>query len=201
MITAILSLIPEITSVVTTYARSESPNVAYVVPSDILAVNLAGDIAEFYSHFFYVIGDTAYLVDMLGNNGTTKTLTEFQFFKAPKYEQPCIAEITTEYEGAIYKASSAYPYGSSLSVGCYHTTEANIETALSDILTLENSQRVSSLCIPMISGNFPLLGQRIDIPDTAHVANLLSYIRTRKLTFDFIGDQVKIEGEGAIAAA
>lgn len=200
VITDILSLIPEISSVESTYARSVSPNVAYAVPSDILAVNLAGDIAEFYSHFFYIIDGVAYLVDMLGNNGTTKTLTEFQFFKAPKYEQPCIAEVATAYDEITYKASSSYPYGSSLSVDCYHTTEANIQAAIDDILTLENSQRISNLCIPMIAGNFPLLGQRIDIPDTAHVADLSSYIRARKLTFDFIGDQIKIEGEGVIAA-
>lgn len=192
---AILTAIPEITSVDTTYARAASPSVTYTVPDDILAIDLASDIAEFYSHLFYVSGSTAYLVDMLLDNGTDKTLTEFQYFAYPVYWYNVIAVV---YASQYYQ-KSAYPYGNTMSVTAYHTTQVNIEAALLNILNIENAARIT-FDYPMIAGNFPNPGQRIDIPDTAHVANLSSYIRARRLTYDFINNSITIEGEGVISA-
>ena len=87
-----------------------------------------------------------------------------------------------------------------MSVDPYHTTEANIITALDDILSIENSARVA-LSVPMIAGNFPAPGEKIVIPDTGHVADLASWIRARKLTFDFVDETINVEGEGVVAAA
>jgi hypothetical protein len=53
----------------------------------------------------------------------------------------------------------------------------------------------------MIAGNFPKLGEKITLPDTANVADLSSWIRVRKLKYDFVGNVINIEGEGAVAAA
>lgn len=201
VITAILGAIPEITTVDTTYARATSPNVLHTLVSETIAINLAGAIAEFYSHLLYVIGDTAYLVDMLLDNGTDWTLTEFKFFKEPTYSYNApISQVEAVSDSVTYKAASSYAYGQTTSVTAYHETQANIETALADIITLENSPR-TSLSVPMIAGNFPVPGRKIIIPDTAHVAALASWIRARKLTFDFINNRVEIEGEGGIAAA
>jgi len=196
VITSILSTIAEINTVDTTYARASSPNVTHTLADDELAIDLASAIAEFYSHTFYIIGDTAYLVDMLLDNGAVRTLTEFEFFAYPEYVYDVISVVICSQ----YKTFSSYPYGRSLTIQPYHTTEANILAAMSDILAIENAPRVT-FDIPMIAGNFPLIGEKIVLPDTAHVADLASWIRTRKLTYDFLNDQIKIEGEGAIAAA
>ena len=87
-----------------------------------------------------------------------------------------------------------------MTVAAYHTTQANIEAALTDTLAIENAARVI-FDVPMIAGNFPKLGQRITIPDTAHVADLESYIRVRKLQFDFINTIINIEGEGGLTCS
>lgn len=196
VITAILTAIPEITTVDTTFARVSSPNVTHTLANETIAIDLASAIAEFYSHLIYIVGSTAYLVDMHLDNGTW-TLTEFEFFSFPtySYETP----ISSILCGQV-KRFSFYPVGTELSVTAYHTTEANIITAVDDIMSIENAARVS-LDVPMIAGNFPSPGRRIVIPDTAHIAGLASWIRARKITFDFVASSIKIEGEGVVAAA
>ena len=196
VMTAILTSIAEIDHVDTAHARASSPNVTHTTIDETLAIDLASSIAEFYGHLLYIVGDTAYLVDMLLNNGT-RTLTEYEFFSFPSYAyKPPVASVTC---GQV-RRFSAYPYGEDMTVTAYHTTEANIIVACDDILTIENSPRIK-LEVPMIAGNFPAPGEKIIIPDTAHVADLASWIRVRTLSYDFIGNSVTIEGEGAIAAA
>jgi len=195
VMTAILTAIPEITTVDTTYARATSPNVTHTTTGEVLAIDLASAIAAFYSHIFYIIGDTAYLVDCKLSNGADWTLTEFKFFSFPQYQYDLVASVAS---GQVTRFS-AYPYGRSESVDAYHTTEANIIVACDDILAIENSPRIA-LSVPMIAGNFPKIGQKITLPDTAHVADLSSWIRVRKLGFDFNTETINIEGEGAISA-
>jgi hypothetical protein len=192
----ILTTIPEITSVDTTYARASSPNVTHTTSSAQVAIELASNIAAFYSHLFYVGGSTAYLVDMKLDNGTS-TLTEFEFFSMPEYQYK--TPVSRAVCGTAARFSD-YPYGEELSVDQYHTTAANINTALDDIIAIENAPRIT-FSVPMVAGCFPLPGQKITLPDTSNVADLSSYVRVRKMTFDFLEDRVTIEGEGAISAA
>lgn len=199
VITDILTQIAEIATVDTTYARASSPNVLYTLTSDRLAINVASEIAEFYSHLIYVIGDTAYLVDMKLDNGADWTMTEFDFFASPKYQYKSpLAAITCSEGGVVYFKISSYPYGQTSAATPYHETQANIEAALEDMLATENAPRVS-FSVPMIAGNFPRLGQKVEIPDSAHIVTLSSWIRARRLSFDFLNDSINIEGEGAIA--
>lgn len=193
----ILLRIPEITTISTTYARTVSPNVTYTLTSDRIAINVASDIAEFYSHMIYIIDNTAYIVDMKRDNGT-RTLTEYQYFAFPfyKYKTP-VAAIESVSNGVTYRAASAYPYGEILSAESFHATKANIEAALADILAIENTPRVN-FNIPMVAGNFPKMGEKIILPDTGNVGDLASYIRVRKIQYDFIENTINIEGEGAI---
>ena len=196
ILNTILTGIAEIASVDTTYARAVSPNVTHTVSGDQLAIDLASDIAAFYSHIFYVVDTTAYLVDMKLDNGS-RSLTEFQFFSFPQYwnkEPVAIARC------GDYSRTSSYPYGQEISVDQYHDTEANVNTALDDIIAIENKARIS-FDVPMKAGNFPAPGEKITIPDTAHVADLSSWIRVRKLRYDFENDGINIEGEGEVAAA
>lgn len=196
VLTTILTAIPEITSVDTTAARAVSPNVTHTTSGVQLAADLASAIAEFNSHLIYVEEPVAYLVDLKRDNGT-RSLTEFDFFADPPYAYK--APISAARCGS-YSRFSSYPHGGELSVNQYHTTEANINTALDDIIAIENSPRIA-VEIPMIAGNFPALGEKIAIPDTSNVVNLSSWIRARKLTYDFMNATIRVEGEGAIAAA
>jgi hypothetical protein len=199
ILTTILTSIAEITTVNTTYARVTSPNVIHTTAGVQLAIDLASNIAAFYSHLIYVIGDTAYLVDMKRDNGS-RTLTEFKFYATPKYiYNPPIALLKCTYDVSEYQAASSYAYGSTESVSPYHTTEANIEAALADIVAIANAPR-ASFDMPMIAGNFPKLGEKITFPDTSNVEDLSTYIRARKLSYDFINDCITIEGDGVIAA-
>jgi hypothetical protein len=196
VIASILNAITEITVVDTSMARVSSPNVTYTTSGVQLAITLASNIAAFYSHLIYVVGSTAYLVDMLLDNAIW-TLDEFSFFAYPKYSYA--APVATVTDGT-YSRFSAFPYGSSLSVTSYHTVEANIEAAMDNIIALENAPRVN-LDVPMIAGNFPPLGRKIVIPDTGNIANLSSWVRARILKYDFLNRSINVEGEGAIAAA
>ena len=195
VMTAILTSIAEITTVNTTAARAVSPNVAHTTSGVQLAIDLASAIAEFYSHLFYVIGDTAYLVDMKRDNGS-RTLTEFQYFAFPAYPNKNPVAVA---RCGTFSRFSTYPYGDELAVDQYHTTEANVNAAPDDIIALENAAR-SSINIPMIAGNFVNLGEKINFTDTGNVANLTSWIRARNIRFDFMNDEINIEGEGAISA-
>ena len=197
VLTTVLTSLTGITAVNTTYARVSSPNVTHTVTDQVLAIDLASAIAEFYSHLFYIVGSTAYLVDMKLSNGTDRTLTEFEFFAFPGYQyNPPLSAVRC----GTYAVFSTYPFGAEQSIDAYHTTEANILTALADILAIENSPRIV-FDIPMEAGRFPVPGKKMILPDTANMADLLSWIRVRKIGYDFIGQSINIEGEGVIAAA
>jgi len=197
VITNILAYIPEISTVNTTYARASSPGVVHNITGDILAIQLASDIAAFYSHLIYVSGTTAYLVDMLLDNGS-RTLTEFGFFASPTYEYKVpISTIRCTVGTASYSKSSTYAYGTPVDVQPYHVAKVPIETALTNILTCENAPR-ASVQVPMVAGNFPAPGEKVTFPDTGNVADLSTYIRVRKLQYDFVNAMITLEGEGAI---
>jgi hypothetical protein len=199
VITNILGYIPEINTVNTTYARASSPNVTHNITGDTLAIQLASDIAAFYSHLIYVVGDTAYLVDMLRDNGS-RTLTEYQFFASPTYEYKVpVASVGCTVGSASYSKASSYAYGTAMKIDPYHVAKANIETALTNILTCENAPR-AQVKVPMIAGNFPAPGEKVTFPDTGNVADLSTYIRVRKMQFDFVNSMITLEGEGAITA-
>jgi hypothetical protein len=199
VIANVLLTIPEITQVNTSLARGSSPNVTWTLVSNALAIDFASAIAQFYSHLIYVDGTTAYLIDMFLDNQVWN-LMEHKFFSFPKYQYKTpVAKVESTYDSVTYASSVAYPYGETITVEPYHTTQANIEAALEDILSIENAPRVN-FDVPMIGGNFPALGKRINILDTAHIADLSAWIRARKMRFDFLNDSINIEGEGGIEA-
>ena len=145
VLNGILTGIVEINTLNVANARAVSPNVLHTTSGEKLAIILASEIAAFYTHLFYIIGDTAYLVDMLGNKGA-QTLTEFDFFPAIyPYEVP-----TSIARSGDYNQNSSYPYGNELSVAQYHDTQANVEACLADILTIVNRPKVT-LDIPFLA--------------------------------------------------
>ena len=194
VLNTILTGIAEISTLDTTAARASQPNVTHTVSGDQLAIKLASDLAAFYGHLFYVSGTTAYLVDMLLNNGT-ETITEFDFFASPQYKD--FYPIAVARSGD-YSQFSVYPYGTELSVTQFHDTQANVETALTDILTIENKARCT-VKKPLL-GSLPAPGKKVSWTDTALNQSTDAYINVRSLTYDFIREEVTLEGEGEITA-
>lgn len=197
VITSILTSIAEISTVNTTYARATSPNVSHTVDGDQIAIDLAGAIAEFYSHLIYVVGSTAYLVDMKLDNGS-RTITEFDFFgdPAPEYWHKVPVAIARSGD---YSRTSSYPYGDELTVDQYHDTQTNVEAALDDIIAIENKVR-ATIAIPFI-GNIPAPGEKISWVDTSQTQDMAAWIRARVFRYNFVDEYVLIEGEGEVSVA
>lgn len=193
ILTEILTGIAEINNLDTTHARAPSPNITHTTSGENLAIDLASDIAAFYTHLFYIIGNTAYLVDMLGFKNSA-TITEFDFFPASyPYKVP-----TSVARSGNFNENSAYPYGNELSVAQYHDNQAAVEACLVDILTLVHRPRVS-LGIPFL-GNLPNPGKKLSWTDASQGQSLDVDCYVRKIRYDFNNEIINIEGDAAISA-
>ncbi len=183
----------------TTAARVASPNVTHTTKGDILAIDLASRICAFYSHLFYISDGTLYLVDMLADNGS-RTITEFDYFPSTyNYTAPVSGARAKIDDDNNFIRYSDFPYGNELNITSYHTTEANINTALDDILTITHSPK-AALKMPLL-GDMPLPGERISWNDTSLGQDTNAYIRARSIQYDFMKEKVSIDGEGDVAAA
>ncbi|KKM97123.1 hypothetical protein LCGC14_1171290 [marine sediment metagenome] len=182
----------------TSASRAASPNVTHTTNGKVLAIDLASNICEFYSHLFYVVDGTLYLVDMLGDNGT-QTITEYDYFASTKYidEVPISAARAKVDDATNYSRYSSYPYSDELNVVPYHTTEGNINTALDDILTIYHMPR-ANLEMPLL-GSLPVPGKKISWIDTSLGQSTNVWIRARTIQYDFENERVIIEGEGNLS--
>lgn len=193
VIDEILIIIAEINTVDTTYARAASPNVTHTTTGETTAIALASNIAAFYSHLFYIIGDTVYLVDMLLDTGET-TYTEFDFFPLNyDYLEPLAV-----MRSGSRSQFSAYPYGKDLSITQYHDVGANVDTALDDILTIWHKPR-SRFRIPLL-GSIPTPGAKLTWTDESQGQDTDMSIMARSISYDFDKEEAIIDGEGAISA-
>lgn len=194
----ILTGIAEISTVDTTYARSPSPAVLHTTSTEQLSIDLASEMAAFFTHMFYRSGSTVYLVDMLADAGS-ETLSQHDFFDfagAGITDQMPVKVVTS---GAYSSSISSYPYGREIEIStAYHTTQSNIEDALDDILTVANRTR-STIPYPM-EGTLPTPGKKITYTDDKLAQDITGWLRCRDLTFDFAQDTLELSGEGAISA-
>lgn len=175
-------------------ARSPSPNVLHTVSGSQLDISLASAICAFYTHCFYIVGSTLYLVDMLGDNGT-QTITEFEFFPGDYDDLDPVSMV----RAGSFSRTSSYPYGREISETLYHDTQANAETCLDNIITVLHKPR-ARLKMPLL-GSLPVPGEKISWTDTALAVDTDMYIRARTMQYDFVNEEITIEGEGVIAAA
>lgn len=190
---AILTSIAEIDTLDVTYGRVAIPNVTHTTSGDKLAIDLASDIAAFYGHLFYVSGTTAHLVDMLLNSGTVE-YTEFDYFPSQyDYLEP----VAVARAGA-FSQFSAFSHGKNLSVTQYHDTEANVNTALNDIMTIWHKPR-TRFRIPFL-GSIPTPGKKLSWTDTGQAQDTDMFIMARSISYDFDNELVIVDGEGAISA-
>lgn len=175
-------------------ARSPSPNVLHTVSGDQLDINLASDICAFYSHCFYIISSTLYLVNMLADNGT-QAITEFEYFPTDYDDLDPVSLI----RAGTFSRTSSYPYGREISETLYHDTQANAEACLDNILAILHKPR-ARLRMPLL-GSLPVPGKKISWTDTAQGVDTDMYIRARTIQYNFVDEEITIEGEGEITAA
>ena len=196
VMSTILTSIAEISTLNTTYARAVSPNVTHTVSGNQLAIELASAIAKFYAHLIYIIGSTAYLVDMKLDNGSEIALG-FKYLN-PIYEDKKPVALA---RCGDFSRTSSYSYGKEISVSQYHTTQANIETALDDIIEIENKPRCR-ITVPLRDlSAIPVPGQKISWTDDQLIQDTDAWIRARVLRYDLIREFVTIEGEGSMGLA
>jgi hypothetical protein len=173
-----------------TNARATSPAVLHTTSSEQLAIDLLSDMCSFFSHGFTIAGTTLYLFDMLGVR-TKTTLTEFDV-------QPCEYRKDTAY--SLYKATDtetlagADENGEEYSVEPYHTTGANIQTALADIKTIME-QDIATIRFkvdetkPKILDQIILLDESLILPVTT-TGTITSII----YNFDTLAVEVEVAG-------
>jgi len=194
ILATILEGIAEITTLNTDDARAISPNVLHTTSGLKLSIDLASSIAAFYTHLFYVDGTTAYLIDMLGDSGTS-ALDEFDFGPA-KY--PYNSPISLARSGD-FSQTSAYAYGKELSVAQYHNTEANVNVCLNNIITIMNRPRVE-ISTPFL-GSVPTPGAKRTWTDESQGTDLGVTMYVRNITYEFNPDrdEIILKGDGVLA--
>ena len=187
----ILTGIAEINTLNVASARAISPNVQHTTSGEQLSIELASEIAAFYTHLFYIVGDTAYLVDMLGYKNEA-VIDEYDFYPASyPYQVP-----TSIARSGDFNQNSAYTYGNELSVTQYHDLQANVETCLADILTIVNRPR-AILSVPFLGG-LPNPGKKLSWVDESQNVAVDFECYVRGLRYDFANDTIEIEGDGVL---
>jgi hypothetical protein len=68
------------------YNRATSPSINFWADSQMPAIDFLSEVCAFFSHYFYIKGDTLYLGDMLIDRGS-ETLDEYEYFTA-NYSAP-----------------------------------------------------------------------------------------------------------------
>lgn len=153
-----------------------------------------------------------YLVALENSNGT-RTLTEFDFFRASYEILPPVKSLSSDWQmrdavedtsGIYVKTSDLsekvlnYSYGNEDSITPYDYTKATIKTRLETIRIYLNKPIVS-LSMPIYGTTLPLPGEKITLPDTSLVANTISEIYVRSIQYDFDNDEFQITGEGIVS--
>lgn len=174
-------------------ARSPSPAVKYTATGETILIKTLSDIAKFFSHSFYIIESTLYLVDLLADNGT-ETLTEFDFSPV-QYRDPVPVSII---RGGIYYVLGSSQYGEEIDVSpVCHDTQANIETALGNIKTIVEARGIE-LSRPMTAASVPVVGKGLTWIDESFGVDLNANFRTNGMIYNFDNYQFVITGRGTL---
>ena len=156
--------------------------------------------------------DVLYLIDMAVLNGT-RTLTEFDFFRADYEILPPVKSLSAEWTmreaveetiGIYVKETNRsekvlnYSYGSEDSFEPYDYTKSTVKATLQAILAYLNKPIVT-ISMPIYGVTLPVPGEKFTVPDTALVADTVSEIYVRSIQYDFDNDEFIISGEGIIS--
>jgi hypothetical protein len=203
-------------SFVHTYDRTVSPNINYWASSQELIIDFLSNIASSNTHLFYIKSSTLYLVDLLLDNGS-RTITEWDYFKAPYGYPAPISKITATWQvreagswsdptntgpaanyvketEQIHNVESSYTYGEDQTVEPYTDIRDDINTLINNILDIRHRIK-SDITIPL-QGSLPVPGEKITWTDESFFNDLTIWIRARDITYDFDNEEITISGEG-----
>ena len=199
-----------------TYKRVSQPSLNHWATSQMPLTQFLSEISSSFSHLFYILGTTLYLIDVKLNNGT-RTITEFDYFPSIyRYEAPTsILRSTWQYReagewideggtgsGAVYVKetekevtyASSYPYGQELSITAFQENHANILSALTDIeSTIHKLQ--ADVGVPL-SADPPMPGERIKFEDTSLENDTNIWFNVRSAGYDLMNEKITLTGEG-----
>jgi len=174
-------------------ARGTSPDVSHTTNREWLLIDAMSDMAAFFTHSFYIENGVLYLIDMLLDNGS-RTITEFDIFPSTYPTPDPVASAATEN----YVRYSSYPYGKELTgLVEWHGTEANINTALDNIITVSNADVTASVKQPMV-GTLPTLREQITLVDTSLGQDSTIVFNPSTIRYDYKKEEIVLSGGGVL---
>lgn len=179
----------------TTLARSPSPPIDYSNDSEALIIDLLADAAAFLCHGFYIENGTLYLVDLLAGD-TTLAITEFDFTPLDYQGGGSISLV----KSGDYSVPGSDAAGSEFSVTpAWHTVQANIEAALTDIKTIiEKALFTVELADVEAAVEFNTEVTALDESLIQSVTSVFN-VHKKNLSFSAATETLIIEGRGAAA--
>lgn len=174
-------------------ARSPSPDVQHTASGEIL--DILSDIASFFSHMFYMVGDTLHLID-LKQDALSYETGEGKFLSGVRYRDNIPYQLFKAGEFSI-DGSSSFGAEFSISPVC-HDTQSNIETAIADIKSIMESQLVE-VTFPLDTGNIRSLGSNLTWSDESMQFSTDVSIGIRSLIYNFDKDEFTVSGEGVVS--
>jgi hypothetical protein len=176
----------------TTYARDPSPAVLHTAEKDQLLFDLLSDMLAFFSHGAVVVGSTLYLYDMLGTYTATDP-DEFDF-------QPARYRKDTGYSlfsnGDAVSIAGSFENGGEYDVKQFHTTTANIQTALGDIKTILE-QDIAIVPFKQ-DATKPGILQKISLTDNSTVLSVSFSGIVTSVIYNYETLGVEVEASGAV---
>ena len=179
-------------SINTTLARVTSPDVLFTTTKDTQAIDLLDDMCSFFSHGFKIIEGTLYLMDMLGTE-TGTDLTEFDVLPCSYKDDKSISLVTS----GEFSVAGSSPNGDEHNIStAYHTTQGNVETALTDIKTI--LERDLATVNAKISDTQPQILDRFTLFDESSINPLTTTARVTSIIYNYNSLNLQIEGHGAV---
>jgi len=175
----------------TTHARTPSPAISKTLSGDNLIVDMLSEASAYFSHYFYIEGNTLYLIDMFANTGS-KTLSEFDYTPVSYQSSEDISLLTS----GGYSILGSTPSGHQIDIDPWHTAQSNIESALQNIkISLEKD--LITLELSHINNNIAI-GNQVTFTDQSMIGDTTTTFIVTKINFNISVDDERmiIEGRG-----
>jgi len=176
----------------TTNARTISPDVLYNTDKDVQTIDLLDDMCSFFSHGFYISEGTLYLFDMLATT-TPIELTEFDVLPCSYTENEPVALI----KSGDFSIDGGNKNGNTYTVSpTFHTTQANVETALADIKTIVEKDLIETNA--KIDDDKPQILNTFSLTDNSLINPLTTTAIATSVVYNYDSLDMRIEGFGVI---
>lgn len=173
-----------------TNARTVSPSVIYTTDKDIQTIDLLDDMCSFFSHGFYISEGTLYLFDMLETT-TPVELTEFDVLPCSYTENQPVALI----KSGDFSIDGDNKNGNTYTISpTFHTTQANVETALGDIKTIVEKDLVKLNA--KIDDKKPQVLNTLTLTDESLINSLTTTAIVTSVVYNYDTLDMQIEGFG-----